>query len=326
MNLNDLLRSKGIDPQNVLVLRHSPKEGKLKKALQRLAAHTPELFNAYQQTQTEQVERKMKGDRARYVAGFIGHEPGKAMFVGLYSIAGKKEIGPKEYWQIPENVKLQKYGVEGLTQESPRSSILWFDLELTDFYSHLARKLIVRWPGGERNWHRWADGDKNEFEILLPSELASKRLVQSTQGDDLISTLRRKDIDATTKKVLIDARLGQGRFRTDVLRKWGDCCSVTGSQTQEAIRASHIKPWSKSNHEERLDPDNGLPLVASLDALFDVGLISFTSSGRLIVSSRMTASERKIFGIFGTESLKKKPTAKTAAYLADHRRNFGFEE
>jgi hypothetical protein len=53
-------------------------------------------------------------------------------------------------------------------------------------------------------------------------------------------------------------------------------------------------------------------LVANLDALFDAGLISFESSGKMIVSSKLSMAERKIFGI-GEGSLIMRPKAKTAA-------------
>jgi hypothetical protein len=67
MNLKDLLPSKRIDvdQQRVLALRHTPKEPRLKRALPRLAAEEPEVFNAYQSTQGSTVERDMK--RAKYV-------------------------------------------------------------------------------------------------------------------------------------------------------------------------------------------------------------------------------------------------------------------
>src|SRR5207244_8454758 len=107
-------------------------------------------------------------------------------------------------------------------------------------------------------------------------------------------------------------------FLNRVLQLWNNGCSVSGSMIQAAIRASHIKPWRESSNAERLDPNNGLPLIASLDALFDAGLISFDSSGRLIVSSKMSTTERNIFGI-NEMSLRKKPTAKTAEYLGLHR-------
>ena len=60
MNLNDLLRSKNIDPRQVIVLRHRPKEQKLNKWLPWLAAEKPDVFNAYQQTQGEKLQKVMQ--------------------------------------------------------------------------------------------------------------------------------------------------------------------------------------------------------------------------------------------------------------------------
>lgn len=82
MNFNELLVGKGIDPTDVLVLRHRPKEPKLNKVLPWLAAERPELFNAYQQTQHNKVESVLQ--KVKYVASFIGRQPGKALFIGLY--------------------------------------------------------------------------------------------------------------------------------------------------------------------------------------------------------------------------------------------------
>ena len=164
MNLKDLLLGKDIDPQHVLVLRHRPLESELNKVLPWLAAESPDVFNAYQQTQTKQVEQAMK--RATYVAAFIGHEPTKALFVGLYSVKGWKPITPKEYWQIPANDELKLFGHKGFTDESSRSSILWFDLVLTDFYAQWKGKLVVGWPPLDRNWYRWAHKPNNEMPVL----------------------------------------------------------------------------------------------------------------------------------------------------------------
>src|SRR6185436_11951901 len=57
MKLNDLLLNNSIDPQSVLVLRHRPKEPELRRILPWLAGERPDLFNAYQQTQYEKLER-----------------------------------------------------------------------------------------------------------------------------------------------------------------------------------------------------------------------------------------------------------------------------
>ena len=73
MELNDMLVKKGINPESVLVLRHRPTEPELRKVLPWLAAEQPQIYNAYQQTQTPKVEKAMI--RAEYLASFIGHEP-----------------------------------------------------------------------------------------------------------------------------------------------------------------------------------------------------------------------------------------------------------
>jgi hypothetical protein len=161
--------------------------------------------------------------------------------------------------------------------------------------------------------------------VLTSPGNSSAVLDQNTLVEDLNAINHETTVDPTTKKALVDARLGQGKFRTDVLQLWDDRCSVTGSTIKAAIRVSHIKPWRESSDAERLDPSNGLPLIASLDALFDAGLISFDSSGLMIVSPEMSAKERKVFGI-ERKSLRRRPTEGMAAYLAIHRRKHGFAE
>jgi hypothetical protein len=87
MYFNDLLLKKGIDPRQVLVLRHRPSEPKLNRVFPRVAAERPDIFNAYQQTQTIRVEGAMK--RARFVASFIGHEPRKACLLVCTQFPGQ---------------------------------------------------------------------------------------------------------------------------------------------------------------------------------------------------------------------------------------------
>ena len=174
MDLNDLLRKQDIDPRQVLVFRHRPFEPDLNKDIRRLAADKPEIFNAYQQTQGERVEKAMQ--RAAYVASFIGHEAGKALFVGLYSVGATRPLTLKEYWNIPAHAELRELGMKGFTEDSGRSSQLWFDLSPTEFCVPWKGKLIVEWPGREVSWWRWAE--RNAFRILAileESALVAKR-------------------------------------------------------------------------------------------------------------------------------------------------------
>ncbi len=162
MTLNDLLQSKGIDSETVLVMRHRPHEPELNKVLPWLAAEKPDVFNAYQQTQTEKVEKAMTG--AKYIASFIGREAGKALFVGLYSIGSSKPLTQDEFWQVPAYAEMKKFGMRGFSEQETRKNILWFDLSLTDFYAHWKGKLIVAWPPPERSW--WRRAHRNVMPVL----------------------------------------------------------------------------------------------------------------------------------------------------------------
>jgi hypothetical protein len=148
-------------------------------------------------------------------------------------------------------------------------------------------------------------------------ELVRQRTGQSTLAEDIRALTRQKN-ELTIKEALVNARVGQGIFRSQVLRLWDHRCAVTRSGVLDAIRASHIKPWRNSTDEERLDPENGIPLLANLDALFDAGLISFDSSRALLVTSRLNADERHIFDI-DQRLLTMTPSTRTAEYLAYHR-------
>jgi len=147
-----------------LVLRHRPFEPELRKVLPWLAAEKPDVFNAYQQTQGEKLEKSMLG--ARYVASFIGHEPGKAVFIGLYEIGDSKPLTFEQYWKVPAYVEMKAFGMRGFTGDRP--ALLWFDLKLTDFYAHWKGKLVIGWPPPERSW--WRRAHRNDYPVLAVLE------------------------------------------------------------------------------------------------------------------------------------------------------------
>jgi hypothetical protein len=114
---------------------------------------------------------------------------------------------------------------------------------------------------------------------------------------DLGNVRRDQSVDETMRRRLVDARLGQGRFRRQVLIRWQRRCVVTDCALEDVLRAAHIKPWCISDNDERLNPANGLLLTANFDALFDRCLISFEDDGRMLVSNSVLASERELLGI-----------------------------
>jgi hypothetical protein len=145
---------------------HRPSAPELHKALPWLAAEKPQVFNAYQQTQGERVERAMA--RAKYVASFIGREAGKALFIGLYAVGASKSITREQYWRIPAYIEMKALGMTGWTEQHNRSSRLWFDLTLNDFYADWKGKLVIHWPPPERSW--WRRAHRNDMPVLAVLE------------------------------------------------------------------------------------------------------------------------------------------------------------
>lgn len=104
-------------------------------------------------------------------------------------------------------------------------------------------------------------------------------------------------IAATEREALVQARIGQGKFRTDVIALWGGC-AVTGCTMSGILVASHIVPWAGcATNQERLDPFNGLLLTPNLDKLFDQFLISFKNDGAILISKELREEERDALGV-----------------------------
>jgi hypothetical protein len=152
----------------------------------------------------------------------------------------------------------------------------------------------------------------------LETAWASRGTPQSNHlSTDLEAIGADPTIPLTTKKRLIDARLGQGKFRQALESRWQNACAVTGCKVSSVLRASHIKPWRDSNNDERLDPNNGLLLGAHIDAVFDAGLISFRDDGKMLISKQVAASDRMALQL--GRSLSKILTTGEKKFLRFHR-------
>jgi len=157
-----------------------------------------------------------------------------------------------------------------------------------------------------------------------PKDLADRCVLSPGSEDEDVTMINRDmTIPETTRKALIDARRGQGKFRQDLDERWGQSCAVTNCSIREVLRTSHIKPWAISSAEDRLNPENGLLLLANLDILFEKGFISFDDHGRMIVSKELSANDRRLFGL--PKKLRRRPDAGERRYLAQHRESFNFQ-
>ncbi|MFZ5809058.1 MAG: HNH endonuclease [Chloroflexota bacterium] len=156
----------------------------------------------------------------------------------------------------------------------------------------------IRENGSIRFWHMPFVGtdDKRNFIWILRPELAEALsytvpdikphqsiLFQEIEQFKKSST----SLEETTRETIIQSRIGQGQFRLSVIAYWQGC-SVTGCSQIEILRASHIKPWRDCTNDERLNVYNGLLLLPNLDACFDIGFISFSDEGNILVSSQIS--------------------------------------
>jgi predicted restriction endonuclease len=91
-----------------------------------------------------------------------------------------------------------------------------------------------------------------------------------------------ENITETEKMQLSAARIGQGIFREKVIAL-DKKCIITDVDNIQILIASHIKAWSESTNDERLDGNNGILLSPHLDKLFDKHLISFTNNGKILL-------------------------------------------
>ena len=120
------------------------------------------------------------------------------------------------------------------------------------------------------------------------------------------------------KKTVVNSRRGQGKYRESLISLWGGC-SVTGCTAIPFLRASHIKPWRDSNNVERLDKFNGLLLIPNLDALFDGGLISFDTCGKIIISQSLDTDTVKKLGV-DSDAVLSSISPNNECYLKYHRK------
>ena len=125
-------------------------------------------------------------------------------------------------------------------------------------------------------------------------------------------------LEETERVQLSKARIGQGKFRDQLLSYWKACC-ITGCSTHSLLRASHIKPWCSSSNKERLDKFNGLLLSPNADALFDSGFISFSDEGKMIISSEIDRDIVK--SLLGSLEVTINVSKKHHPYLKFHRNN-----
>ena len=130
----------------------------------------------------------------------------------------------------------------------------------------------------------WESFGKEAESVVTAAEAAYARL----SGSEFAAFLPEMEQPEGPTEVERQVRVRriQGFFRAAVLTSYNYRCALSDIAVPELLTASHIIPWS-INAERRADPRNGIALNALYDRAFDRGLITFDTSWRLVVSSRL---------------------------------------
>lgn len=195
----------------------------------------------------------------------------------------------------------------------------------------------IRPETGDGNQNVYLAGISNDVGDLLFAKLgeAASGLIQDARGsldageaieavEDVLEAQASADLslDETTRKAIVAARRGQGRFRVNV-EAIENGCRLTGVTDPRLLKASHIKPWrSCSTGTERLDGNNGLLLTPNADHLFDHGYISFADNGQVLVSPLLDVDQVDLLGVPTSPPPRVAPfNTQQAQYLAFHRQS-----
>ncbi|OON98840.1 MAG: hypothetical protein ATN35_03330 [Epulopiscium sp. Nele67-Bin004] len=156
-------------------------------------------------------------------------------------------------------------------------------------------------------------GLKKYRDIITTSSISKfeERKITEIQND--------KSISSTDKQAIIIARQGQGLFRNKILNKFSKCI-ITDIETPTLLIASHIKPWRDANNTERLSEENGLLLSILYDKLFDKGYITFSENTKLVISKKLSESDRNIINFETNKSYIPNCSSAMKSNLEYHRK------
>ena len=144
--------------------------------------------------------------------------------------------------------------------------------------------------------------------------------VEVVDHDEVTSVIENyANLQETERSAIVKSRIGQGLFRKELIKKYNSSCVITGINEKKLLIASHIKPWSVCTNAERLSVENGLLLSPTFDKLFDCGLISFADSGRILISSQLSAEVVSKLHISATDTFNLKASQELKQNLEYHR-------
>lgn len=163
------------------------------------------------------------------------------------------------------------------------------------------------------------------YNPALARQIQREVISRDVDYDDIASTTLQNTLNnnpgaGTDIEKIVKTRVSQGSFRRLLLLERHQCnlCDIT---TTSVLRASHIKEWSESSREERIDANNGLLLCANHDALFDRHQISFEpNTGDICISASIDSEQRTALNL--SDSFNLSMSDRMKSYMQIHHKKF----
>lgn len=179
---------------------------------------------------------------------------------------------------ISDDRYFSKYKVRNKTSDEYRNKCFKIPYDVDEF--KYVMDYFLRY---DENWlNRGIETviDTAEQEAVLKAQL-------DNSVDEIDKEIETKQLQGEEREALIKVRVNQSAFRKLLMRRYTHCC-LCDVDDESLLVASHIKPWAKSSHAEKVDVNNGLLLCPNHDKLFDRGYISFDNGGHIIISDELS--------------------------------------
>ena len=215
-----------------------------------------------------------------------------------------KEVYKIEKWLSAEELQREtvpngqnesgRYGFEGRIAEEIRDKYLGKSLE------NICKK-------GQYSFKYLPVHDKNNDEVIEEIQKIEKEVAPL-------------NIDEESKKAIVNVRVNQGKFRDLLLKRYNNKCCLCAVKNQKFLIASHIKPWAKSEPNEKADINNGFLMCPNHDRLFDKGYITFGDDGTIIISDKLKKNDWIFLNVDSKMHIEQL-TKGNKEYLEFHRKN-----
>ena len=167
-----------------------------------------------------------------------------------------------------------------------------------------------------------------------------KKLLETTFGNlenaiDFLANAEKKNLSISeylSEKEIIDEvpiilkpgiskqRIGQSRFRKNVLLNFGSKCAICETSDGDLLQAAHIIPVTDKNLSGKTN--NGICFCLNCHKMFDAGFFSFNEKYEVIISKQKKIS-KKMLTILKNKKMGKYKIPPSKEYLGLHKARFG---